>query len=213
VSNLVYNFQFLNLCRQPREELMSHLFQGISLPLRPLDLQHYFSCETNEKQCVTSCGTIEKQCVTSCGTNEKQCVTSCGTNEKQCVTSWGTNEKQCVTSWGTNEKQCVTSCGTAEKQQPKEKHSVSSEVNEKQQQQARQRKHKHTAPKQQQHQLQQQHNGEKQCSGQLILKDLISNSYNRSKSIFFIETSDKARLTSREACALESAARWDIWTK
>ncbi len=146
---------------------MSHLFQGISLPLlRPWALQHYFSCETNEKQCVTSCGT--------------------------------------------NEKQCVTSCGTAEKQQSKEKHSVSFEVNEKQQQQARQRKHKHTAPKKQQHQLQQQHNGELpdiQCSGQLILRDLISNSYNRSNSIFFIETSDKATLTSREACALESAAR------
>jgi hypothetical protein len=157
---------------------MSHLFPGISLPLlRPWALQHYFSCETNEKQFARSCGT------------EKHFVL-CKANEMQ--------------------------CGTAEKQQPKEQHSVSCEVNEKQQQQARQRKHKHTAPKQHQHQLQQQHIGDlpdKECSGQLILRDLISNSYNRSNSIFFIETSNKTTLTSREACALESAARWDPWTK
>jgi hypothetical protein len=48
------------------------------------------------------------------------------------------------------------------------------------------------------------------CAGQLVLDDLLVSWSSRDTSattIFFLETSEKTRLTAREACALESAAR------
>ena len=49
--------------------------------------------------------------------------------------------------------------------------------------------------------------GKESCKGHIELADILEKEVGE-MNIFFIETSEKTTITSREACSLESAARY-----
>ena len=130
---------------------------------------------------------------------EQQRAQKCKGNEEQHI-----EQHQHDVGSGKSEQQEGVQCITVKQteQQPKSQQLLQQQTQHVQQQQ--QQQHQQQTK---QEQLQQQ----QECSGKLLLENLLDNwDSSNSRSIFFLETSSKETLTAREACALESAARLAI---